>query len=421
MINLKNNKTLRDSIIYTVGDFANVAVSGFIILPLITKLLTADEYGVYATVNASIVLLTYFAIFGLISTYSRMFFNYKTEAELKKFTGHILILHLLISIILLACMVVFKNMWSPIFTGKTSIVHYYVYVFIIPILGFVKNLYSISLRMREKPISFVIYQLGFVLAYITLLIGSLKLVTNQLDAIFFANVIANLLFWIIAIIKLKFQFDLSTMKETVQKVLPFAFPILFGYLLYYIITKFNILFLQKYESMSNIALFSFAFQISTLFTIFAGAFGKAMQPLVYKTQITDLRRTINTMAYKYKLSITGLTALLLLASPLMINILGSNNFGDSLYIAWLLILSTYLYNFRLVESFLILYFNKPRYSVVITICSATSVLIASLILVPKYGYWGSATSITLGSFMAYIANKIITTKLINEEIYAHSD
>ena len=63
-----------------------------------------------------------------------------------------------------------------------------------------------------------------------------------------------------------------------------------------------------------------------------------------------------------------------------------------------------------------MYFHKPRYSLYIVSFGAMFVLILSFLLVPKYGYIGSAYAMLSGSIIAYLASKIYNIRLLKMEL-----
>ena len=152
-------KLLKNSVIYTIGDFINVAVGGFLLLPFYTRVLTQSEFGLFNVLNASILIVTFIVHFGIISTYSRLYFNY-TEDKKNSFTGQVIFLHILMSLLLFFFVVAFQEILQVNLFNSVANTTYFYYIFIVSILSFINALYGIYLRVNEEAMKFLVFQLS---------------------------------------------------------------------------------------------------------------------------------------------------------------------------------------------------------------------------------------------------------------------
>lgn len=407
-------KLIKNGAIYTIGDFINVAVSGFLLLPFYTRVLTQSEFGMFNVLNASIAIVTFIVHFGIISTYSRLYFNY-TDEHKSVLTGQVILLHALMSLVLMLFVVMFqKVLQTNLFSTVDNTVYFY-YIFIVSILSFINALYGIYLRVNEEATKFLVFQLSQVILYVSFIFIFKEFTQNTLDAILLASFASTFLIWVYSISKLKFTFCLDKFKQTVKKVLHFALPIFVGYVMYFLLNKFNVLYLQHHETIENIALFSFALQLSMVLQIFAGSFGKAVQPMLFKLNKDELVSKSKQIALFYKVVLTVILILFYVFSENIILLFATESYTESNQVFLLLLLGVYAYNFRSVESFLFMYFHKPRYSLYIVSISAFVVVVLSFILVKQYGFIGSGYAILASSIIAYFANKYFSFKMIRIE------
>lgn len=407
-------KLLKNSVIYTIGDFINVAVGGFLLLPFYTRVLTQSEFGLFNVLNASILIVTFIVHFGIISTYSRLYFNY-TEDKKNSFTGQVIFLHILMSLLLFFFVVAFQEILQVNLFSSVASTTYFYYIFIVSILSFINALYGIYLRVNEEAMKFLVFQLSQVGLYVSFIFIFKEFTPNTLDAILLASFSSGLLIWLYSINKLQFTLSLENFKETVKKVLHFALPIFVGYIMYFLLNRFNILFLQYYETIENIALFSFALQLSMVLQIFAGSFGKAVQPMLFKLNKDELLEKTKQISLFYKVVLTIILIGFYFFSENIILLFAPESYKNSNEVFILLLLGIYAYNFRSVESHLFMYFHKPRYSLYMVAISAFIVVLLSLVLVKKYGFLGSGYAILIGSVVSYIANKYFSFKMLRME------
>lgn len=407
-------KLIKNSAIYTIGDFINVAVSGFLLLPFYTRFLTQSEFGLFNVLNASITIVTFLVHFGIISTYSRLYFNY---AENKKsiFTGQVILLHTFISIVLLSIVFLLQEVLQKNLFSSVDNITYFYYIFIVSIISFINALYGIYLRINEEAMKFFIFQLSQVVLYVSFIFIFKEFIQTTLDAILLASFTSASLIWIYSIFNLKFKFDLEELKSTIKKVLHFALPIFVGYIMYFMLNRFNVLYLQAHETIENIALFSFALQLSMVLQIFAGSFGKAVQPMLFKLNKDELIVKTKQIAIFYKFVLSIILIVFYMFSENIILLFAPESYINSNEVFILLLLGVYAYNFRSVESHLFMYFHKPRYSLYLVSIAAFVVVVFSFVLVKNYGFIGSGYAILSGSVVAYLANKYFCYKMLKVE------
>ncbi|MDD2974739.1 MAG: oligosaccharide flippase family protein [Aliarcobacter cryaerophilus] len=410
-----SKKLIKNSIIYTIGDFTVVAISGFLLLPFYTRALTQADYGLFNIINASIAILTFLVHFGMISTYSRLYFNQKTEDEKKLFTGQVILLHFLISLVLIILIYIFRETIQNSLLQKVDNTIYFYYIFIMGFFSFISSLYAIVLRINEEAGNFLAFQLSQVGLYVLFIFVFREFTENTLDAILIASFLSAIIVWIYAILKLNFIFKLNNFISIIKKILHFALPIFVGYVMYFALNRFNVLYLQYHESLENIALFSFALQLSMVLTIFAGSFGKAVQPMIFKLERNEVLEKSKKIALYYKLVLTFILIMFYLLADNIISLFAPESYSESKEVFLLLLIGVYIYNLRSVESYLFMYFHKPRYGLYIVTISAFVILILSYIIVDRYGYIGSGYAILIGSFIAYLSNKYYSYKLIKME------
>ena len=411
-----SKKLIKGGVLYTFGDFIGVAVSGFLLLPFYTRALTQTEFGIFSVVNSSLAILTFIVHFGIISTYSRLYFNQKDEYDKKVFTGQIVLLHFFMLSILFLLATIFESTIHKIFFTSINDNRYYFYLALVSAMSFLNALFGIYLRINEQAERFLAFQLFAVALYVAFIFIFKVWIENTLDAILLASFISTFIMWIVSIMNLKFVLLFDNLFNVAKKVFHFALPIFLGYIMYFLLNKFSILYLQYYENLENIALFSFAMQLSTVLVIFAGSVCKAIQPILFKLEKNQIIEKTKKIAFYYKIVLSVAFGGFSLLSGLIISLFAPESYSGSRDVFLLLLLSVYIYNFRSVESLLFMYFHKPRYSLYIVSFGAMFVLILSFLLVPKYGYIGSAYAMLSGSVVAYFASKIYNTKLLKMEL-----
>jgi O-antigen/teichoic acid export membrane protein len=409
-------KTLfKSSIIYTIGDFLVVAVSGIFLLPYYTRTMSISEYGVYSVIIAAIVLVTFIVHFGIVSTFSRKYFSQNSEEERKIYTGQLLVIHAVIVSVLLIVLYIAKDYVLATWLNSIKNENHFYSIAAISTLSFVIAIYSGYLRATEKPKTFILFQLSTVSFYVCFIFLLRELGFEALDSVVFALLLSSILMWVVSIINLPFIINLQGITDTVEVTLKFSFPILFAYLLYFCLNKYNVLFLQYHVDEHQVAYFNFALQLSSILVIIAGSAGKAIQPALYKLSYSDVIPTAKKLAMYYKVTIFCVFVVIYLFSERIILIFAPEDFLKSEETLRILLISALVYNFRSVEGCLFFYFNKPKYTLYITSLSAFVVVSFSALFVPKFGLLASSYSILLGSFVAMLVNMVLYKKMLRTQ------
>lgn len=410
-----SKKLIKNSVIYTLGDFIGIAVSGFLLLPFYTRFLTKMEFGTFSIINASITILTFIIHFGIISAYSRLYFNQQDEREKKIFTGQIILLHFFIIFTLLFFLIIFQSFFSKIFFTSVNNTTYYYYVLLLSGMNFLTSLYGVYLRLNEEAEKFFAFQITTVVLQVVFIFTFKLWIVNILDAILLATFISSMIMWCISFLSIRYILIIDNIFTAIKNILHFALPMFVGYLMYFLLNKFSTLYLQTHDTIENIALFSFAMQLSTILSLLAASVGKAIQPILFKLEKHQILGEAKRISFYYKIILTLVFFIFFIFSEFIISIFAPSSYLESKELFVILLISTLIYNFRSTESLLFLYFNKPRYSLYIVSIGALFVLMVSYSIVPIYGTLGSALAILAGSMATYLSSIYYETKLLREE------
>lgn len=407
-------KLFKRTLAYSLGDFIVVAVNGFLLLPYYTRVLALDEYGVFGVINASIGFMGIVVHFGMVSTYSRHYFLCKTQREKEIYTGNLIFVHLVLALIIIFAAFAGKDFLLGSFLDSIEYDMYFYSILAIPFFSFMSSLYSVYLRMVDEPYKFVGYQVLTVAIFVSLIFAFQFFQSGALDSIVLALFVSGVFMWCIAIYKLPFRFDISRFAGMAKSILIYSIPICFTYLMYFALTKFNILYLQAYIDKDDLSFFVFSMQLSTIITILAASAGKAIQPFLFGLDSSEIVGMSEKIAGYYKAVLLTMLILFYSFSESIILIFAPPEYLESYGTLNILVISAFLYSYRSVEGNLFFYFNRPRYGLCVTTVSALVVVGLSLSFVPKYGAIASAYSIVVGGFVALITSKYLYYVILKE-------
>ncbi|MGF1587432.1 MAG: oligosaccharide flippase family protein [Bacteroidales bacterium] len=275
-----SNNLIKNSSIYFIGSFVS-SVLGIILLPVYTKHMSVEDFGIVSSMKVLIAILTIFFTFAIEKSVYRLYFEYKTQEEKKQFFGTVYISVFMFSLVFSILLFLFNDIISNVYT-KLSFYPYFVlaisYTFfhsfsLVPIIYF---------QIIQKPYQYI----GLTL---------LKLLTNNLLIIYFvvfkehgaigylgANMLAvviDLPIFLFIIIKTS---SFSFTSSIFFSILKYSFPLIPSQAAAIVISMSDRIFIERYHTLSDVGVYSLAYRIGTLIIFFTGAFYKAYNPYFYK-------------------------------------------------------------------------------------------------------------------------------------------
>jgi O-antigen/teichoic acid export membrane protein len=412
-----NNKSLfKDILVYGVGDFIVTAINGFFLIPIYIKVLTPSEFGQLSIFNTNTLLFTYIIQMGLISGFARVYFNYNYENK-QKYINSIISFHFISFLFFVILLYLFIKPYQYYISPSAS-KYAIVLSFIISFFSFLPSLFSIKYRIEEKVYKFVLTQVATVIIQLLTIFILLFLLSKGLNGVYNSLLITNAIVWGFFLFNLIFSFRVSIDFDSICETLKISFPIFLGYLMLFCINKFSLILLQKYARLDEIALYSFAQQLSTVVILFSIAAGKAIQPLIYKAEEDHLPQIFNKLNNLYTKSIYSIALLLLLFSNEIINFLSSGKFIESNLLFVIFIISNLFYSSVLLRNNILQYFMKSKMLFHGVLIGGLSSIILNYLLIPKWGIKGAAFSVLFSYVLLFLFNYLKTSKLLpnNEKL-----
>lgn len=314
-------KTLaKTSIVYGTGAILTKAF-GFFLIPLYTRYFTVEEYGILALLNIMLQLVTFVFLLGISSAAMRFYFDPDADEVFRKqLYGNSMLLLLIFPTVLLLLTGPLVYFLVDRFLPS---VPFFPYVFVILILGLfvpMKNLLMGLLRVQKRARMFVAYTFSFFLVQTITIIIAVAGLGYGLRGQIYAQLVANVAFWIIAVVILRRNARFSFSWSMSKNLLVFGIPLIPFFVFTWVNTASSRFMLERYTSLREVGLFALALQFVSLVTFLGEAFDKALMPYFYETaQKPNGPEILGRFATKY-LALFGLIALftLVAARPMVL-------------------------------------------------------------------------------------------------------
>ncbi len=390
-----------------------------ILVPLYVKVLLPEEYGVYATIMAFLILGNVLLSYGMETAFFRFVNKHKDQKEIVQSTTNT---SLTISTILFVVFALLFNTQIASFLEFNS--EYIVYAICILGLDALVVLPFVWFRANERPMRYAIIKiisvainLGFNLFFLLLLP---KLVAQNPDSfwsgiwfeenkvmyVFIANLLASAI-TLVMLLPLYFKIGFTFNKVIWKKMLAYSTPVLIAGIAFSINEAVDRPML-KYLLPENTAdyqvgIYSACYKLGMFMTLFATAFRLGIEPFFFNHAGHENAKNTYATITKY---FTIFGCVILLAVVVYIDIFKRILIPDSQYWEALTIVPIIL----LANLCLGIYHNlsvwykvtdRTKFGAYISIFGAIITLALNFILIPIIGYLGSAwaTLAAYGSMM----------------------
>lgn len=392
-------------------------VLSVILVPLYVEVLLPEEYGIYATVMAFLILGNVLLSYGMETAFFRFVTKDVTQKKIVQSTS--LTSLTISSLVFLAVSLLFRNQIAAISDFKPEYVTYGLWILALDALVVLPFVWF---RANEKPMRYasikilnVVINLGLNLFFFlvlpkwadsSLFWQNLWDADNKVAYVFIANLIASAITLIVLLpvyIKIGFGFNKTIWKQMMK----YALPVLVAGIAFSVNEAFDRILL-KYLLPENIAevevgLYSACYKLGMFMTIFVMAFRLGIEPFFFNHSSSKNAKNTYAAITKY---FTLFGCLILLVVVVYIDIFKRILIPNSQYWEALKIVPLIL----LANLFLGIYHNlsvwykitdRTKFGAYISVFAAVVTLGLNFLLIPYISYMGSAiaTLAAYGSMM----------------------
>jgi O-antigen/teichoic acid export membrane protein len=404
-------KIFKTTFIFTSSNIITYAIP-FILLPILTRFLTAEDYGIVSMFGIITSILS--AIVG-VNGHSGIakFFHEKSKEQLSIYISSTLIL-LVVSSFIVSIIFIFsgqyiaqlsslpqKLLWTAL---VISISQYFIRVSLVLLQVEKKalkyGLFNLSMTTINIILS-ILFIVGFKLKY------EGKVFAQVFTSVFFAIISVSIMInkkWLVSKINSYDLYDAFTL----------GFPLIFHILGSVIITLIDRFFITNFVGLDQTGIYTVGYQIGTIINLLASSFNLAFQPWLYEKLNLNKFETkvlIVKIIYIYMIIIIFLAFALTVFSSFFLSYFVGQEFRNSyLYVGWIAFGYAFHGMYFMVSSF-IFYTKKTKYLGIVMMFLAILNIILNVIMVPIFGALGAAYATTIVYFLQFIFVWLISHKI----------
>ncbi|MBV6624169.1 MAG: flippase [Rivularia sp. (in: Bacteria)] len=396
----------KSSFIYTFSSILQRGIA-FLLLPLYTRHLTPDDYGILAVVTSLNGFLSVFFMLGLQGSMNRFYFDYRDEPEkLKQFWGTILTFILILTAALGVFLLVFGDVLLKPAIGD---IPFYPFVAIgVATLIFQPffTIYLALLQTTEKPKKYAIFSLTQFVFNLTLIIILVVFTGWGAKGALSARLITAVIFFIICLYALRKQTKIGINSTYLREALKYSFPLVPHTLAGQISSITDKVFLNTMINTATAGLYNIGFLFGGIMSIITTAVNRAYVPVymgVVKSddskQLKDLKEIGLLLVVIYCL----LGSAVSLFSKEVIIVFTSKAFWES-YKVIPIISFNFVANgiYYLLVNILFYVKSATKFIAIATVLGAALNVLLNWLLIPEYGLIGAALATLISQIIGTI-------------------
>lgn len=396
--------------IYGFGGIITKAIS-FLLLPIYTRVLLPSDYGTLELVYMVGNLIAILYGFMISSGYIREYYVCKDEHEKQVLLNSTFWFTFFNTIVFLILIFVFARELSQLLFKFDNNKLFLKLILISSAINAHSIIFYNLLMVREKSREYITIQIISLLLTIGLTIIFIVFLRWSVKGVLIALVIGRSVeFIIISILFLRVsikEISFSAIKE----MLKYSIPLIPLQLAAFILNLSDRIFLQNYQNLNEVGLYSLGYKFASLIPLFAivplKAYGPYIFSLIDNTQ--ECKKTIADFSRYYVAGILILTLVVSMFSRELIMVMAEKSYYSSWTVIYLLSLSYVFYGTSNVISIGIDVVKRTWLKAIFWITAAIVNIGLNFLLIPSYGIIGASIATSI-SFLLVIIMYFIALK-----------
>lgn len=383
-------------LIYSLGALFLKGIS-FFLIPLYTRMLHPSDYGNLELLNTFTSILEIVCSLGLVQFLYMDYFHHEKEGRVK-LMNTILSIYIGLSTLLYVITAIFIYFYHERTLGSLSL--YLIYFGILTTyLNFFQGIYILVLKFSERAKAVTILQIAIGLLSMAMNIYFVYYLRTGISGIIWANLISMMISLIIigsslgSKIKL---FNFTWDKEQIKDILKLSLPFVPGALSYWFLNSANRWILLHYGTLVDVGLFSLAIKFTSIFDPIL------IQPFLNSNNPRTLRQfSEGNYVQNFRYLYPGLIIFFVLMGFVIRQIaewMIDPSYFPALPLIPVLVSGISLSILAQVTALLLMFRKKVRQTFTSIVAGSFMSVLASFLLVPRYGSMGAAIGIVMGNF-----------------------
>lgn len=399
---------------YVIANIVS-AIIPFILLPILTRSISQEEYGFVAVFQSMLTGFGSIVGFSVHGAASRKYFDNPSVNEMARYNGacvQILLISYMLGFFAIYC--ISDSVFSPIGIEKI-----WVYLALTTSsLSFIVQLRLGQWQVRKRAVAYVSLQLSqasinAILALIFVFI--LKKSGEGVVMAIFYSASYSALISIIFLYKDKIVKLNSINKSDLEDALSFGIPLIPHAVGLFLLNYLDRYVISNYMDLKYVGIYAVAFQISMGLTIIFDGINKAFVPHLFgvlSSDDNDKKKKVVRYTYFWFIFLLISMVLAFMIGPKFVLYYAGDNFSESAQIIGLLCAGQIFGGMYLMVTNYVFYAKRTAHLSLVTIFSALAYLMFSILLVENNGLVGVAFSFLASKLIQFIFTWLLSMRSV---------
>lgn len=407
---INKEKQIKNILIY----ISPKIITGFlpmITLPIFTRILTINDYGVYALAEIYAIFVSGIVNFGLTASYERNFFQYTDKKKSAELLYSTLAFVLAVFWAAVVFTYVFKKPIARVLIGSVEYSSLLFWVFLSTIIMSFKQYFLIYFKNTERAKDFVVYTMDETLLGVALSLFFVVYLKSGIIGLAWGQCLASLVILSILIVRFLKVMPLCFNWEVLQDSLKISLPLTPRIFMGVISTQFNKYVLKLLNTLGGVGVFSIAQRIAHVPFIMMTVFQNVFNPQVYKKMFSaesSAGREIGEYLTPFFYFSVFICLLISLFSEELVRLLTGPSFYAAAPIVSILSLYYSFLFFSKINGIQLIYKKKTFLTSMLTMIEIGVGVAISIPFIMKFGVIGAAWATFLSSLVTGSAALIIS-------------
>ncbi len=414
MADKNSGRAVKAGIGYTIG---NMLIKGitFLTIPLFTRLMSTEDYGIFNTFNSYMSILTIFVGLALHSSIKNA--KYDFPGQLKKYTSAVVLLVIIsFAVITLLTLILSGPISSLIAYSAPLLVLMAAEALGNSLMSLYNNTLAIDFRFKEYLLLSFIYSGGSVLLSV-LLISSGLFGESSYIARIVGSVIPLGLISAYIIIRSFCSARPSSLGRYWKYGLAISLPLIPHGLSQILLNQCDRIMIKQMVGDAEAGLYSLAYNIATLFFVLITSADTAWTPWFYERMSLGDDRGIKKNTALYTVLMSVVCILIFVGGPFLVIVMGGEQYTESRHLIIPLIYAMY-YSFLYTMPVAVEYYNKKTKLIAFaTVLSAVLNIALNYACIKLFGYTAAAYTTVFCHAVYFLFHLVIAKRIAGRWVF----
>lgn len=409
----KENKVIKAGIGYTIGNYMLKGLS-FLTVPIFSRLLSTAEYGIFDSYLAyqSIV----FILVGLALHTSLKNAKYKYKDEFANYNSCCMIVVMLNLLLwFIVC-----NLTYPLYGEFLGYSRLIVNLLLLNSFGTALiQFYNVYIGLDYKYSSFLklsaFNAVGSLILSVTLIVTIFR--NDRAEGRIIGNVVPVILISLFIISYFWRMAGPKWNRQYVRFAVGYSLPLIPHGISQVILSQFDRIMIRHMIGPSQAGIYGFAYNIFSIINVTSSSLDNVWGPWFYEKMVAKEYETIRKQSAKYAFGMLLFSMMVMLGTPELVKILGSEVYWDAMYSVIPIVIGGYFVFLYTLPSSVEYFHAKTSYIAVGTGMAALINIVLNFVFIPRLGYLAAAYTTLVTYFLYFAFHYIIAWRVQKECIF----